>query len=65
MRKGVYTIEAAVWVSLLLFIFMVGILAGLHLYQETVQQEISEDVSNFWAVESFYLKNGIEGVLDD
>ncbi len=65
MKKGVYTIEAAVWVSLLLSIFMIGILSGLHLYQEAAQQEISEDIADFQAVESFYLRNGIEGVWND
>ena len=63
MRKGVYTIEAAVWVSMLLMLFMVAIQGGLDLYSEIVQEEVSESLQEFWAVNSFYLRNGIEGVL--
>ena len=65
MNKAVYTIEAAVWVSMLLFIFMMAIQGGLDLYSEIVQEDISEEVQDFWAVNSFYIKNGIEGVFND
>ncbi len=65
MNRGVYTIEAAIWVSLLLFIFMAAIGTGLTLYKEATQQEVSTDVEDYWAVSAFYTKNGIEEVLDD
>ncbi len=65
MNKAVYTIEAAVWVSVLLFVFMVAIQGGLDLYSEIANGSVSESVQEFWAVDSFYLKEGIEGVLND
>ncbi len=65
MNKAVYTIEAAVWVCMLLFIFMMAIQGGLDLYSEIVQEDISDEVQEFWAVNSFYIKNGIEGVFND
>ncbi|MCC8168656.1 MAG: hypothetical protein LIO37_04875 [Clostridiales bacterium] len=63
MRKGVYTIEAAIWTSMLLMIFMVGIQCGLDLYSEIAEAEVSESVQEYWAVNSFYYKSLIADII--
>jgi hypothetical protein len=54
MQKGSFTIEAIIWISLILCI-MVGVLQeGISFYGECVKEEISEDVKEWDAVSKFY-----------
>ena len=54
MQKGSFTIEAIIWIPLILCI-MVGVLQeGISFYEECVKAEISEDVKEWDAVSKFY-----------
>ena len=54
MQKGSFTIEAIIWIPLILCI-MVGVLKeGISFYEECVKAEISEDVKEWDAVSKFY-----------
>lgn len=54
MQKGSFTIEALIWIPLILCI-MIGILhEGISFYEECVQEEISQDIREWDAVSKFY-----------
>jgi hypothetical protein len=54
MQKGSFTIEALIWIPLILCI-TIGILSeGIAFYEECVKEEISEDVKEWDGVSKFY-----------
>lgn len=52
--KGSYTVEAAVVVSLFLFVIAGAMQIGIHLLEEVRSECEQEQNIEFWAVEDFY-----------
>lgn len=65
MKKGSYTLEAAIWIPFLMFIYWGSIQGGLSLYQEISKQELSRNLEAFWAVDTFYLENGWKEIINE
>lgn len=61
MLKGSYTIEAAVWVSILFFVFLTAIGEGVRLCQECKAQETIV----FDAVGDFYRKSSCKNMMQE
>lgn len=54
MQKGSFTVEAVIWIPLILCI-MLGILQeGIQFYKESAEKEISEDIKEWDGVSAFY-----------
>lgn len=54
MQKASFTIEAVIWIPLILCM-MVGVLKeGINFYKVCVESEVSEEVENWDAVARFY-----------
>lgn len=62
MRKGSYTIEAAILVPLLILVMARAVISAAELYKEIERQEA---VADFWAVDRFYMVQGVKEVLND
>lgn len=54
MQKGSFTIEAVIWIPLMLCMILGVLQEGIQLYKESVEREISEEVSNWDGVSRFY-----------
>lgn len=54
MQKGSFTVEAVIWIPLMLFMMMSVLQQGIQLYKESVQKEISKEVSDWDGVARFY-----------
>lgn len=63
MKKGSFTIEAAVLVPLLLLIFMMAMQIAIHLYQEACTSADNYLSDQMWVVETFYKDDVIGGYL--
>ena len=60
MQKGSFTIEAVIWIPLMLFV-MVGVLQeGIHFYKVCAEQESSEKIQNWDSVSGFYNSWGVK-----
>ena len=68
-QKGSYTIEAAVWVSLYLFMIAMTLKTGITLFSEIVTTGYHEKLQNMDMVQEFYnyqiLEEIIQEVTDD
>ena len=64
-RRGSYTIEAAIWVSLCTLLYAGCIHSGIDLYWEAVDRKSPEKLEQFWAVQKFYREKGWKEILDD
>lgn len=64
MKKGSYTIEAAILVPFLMMIMAGAVTCGVDLYTDIAKQKEQEE-ADFWAVDKFYMVQGIKEVLDD
>lgn len=54
MEKGSFTIEAVIWIPLILCMIISILQEGIQFYKESVEQELSEEVSNWDGVSRFY-----------
>lgn len=61
--KGSYTVEAAVVVTLYLFVIAGAMQIGIHLFEEVQSECAQEQNSEFWAVEDFYHYQMWKGVV--
>lgn len=64
-RRGSYTVEAAIWVPILVIMFAVGIHIGLNLYEEIGNQKEQQIVVELWEVKDFYKNQWIGEWTDD
>jgi hypothetical protein len=68
-QKGSYTIEAAVWVSLLLMMIAMALKSGIFIFTEIVNQGQNEKLQKIDIVQEFYnyqiLEEIIQEVTDD
>ena len=68
-QKGSYTIEAAVWVSLLLMMIAMALKSGIFIYTEIVNKGQNEKLQKIDIVQEFYnyqiLEEIIQEVTDD
>ena len=54
LQKGSFTIEAVLWIPLLLSVMLGALQQGILFYQEFANREISDEVKNWDAVSVFY-----------
>lgn len=52
--KGSFTLEAAIWVPMLLLIYATVIKTGINLYVEVREQKECEAQKDMWMVDDFY-----------
>lgn len=64
-RRGSYTVEAAVWIPVLVFLFVAGIRIGLYLYEEINSQKEQQIAIELWEVKDFYKNQWIGELTDD
>ncbi len=64
-HKGSYTIEAAVWVPLLLTVILLSLETGIKLYQEVVNWTYSEKTESLHIVREFYNYQVLEEVVQE
>ena len=53
-RKASYTIEAAIYIPIILFMMANALKIGLNFFQESRQYEVNKKLEEFSAVEEFY-----------
>ena len=53
-HKGSYTIEAAVWIPLLMLVVLLSLQTGIKLYQEVAYRTYSEKLKSLNIVQEFY-----------
>lgn len=54
MQKGSFTIEAVIWIPLMLYMMLAVLQEGIQFYKESAEKEISKDVSEWNGVARFY-----------
>lgn len=65
MQRGSFTVEAVIWIPLILSM-MIGVLyEGIHFYNICVQHETSEQVKNWDSVSRFYDLWGIKELEEE
>jgi hypothetical protein len=64
MKKGSYTIEAAIFVPILLFMFVAAMNTAIHLYQEIRDGQPEYYSETLWVVDTFYHWEMAGGLLD-
>jgi hypothetical protein len=63
MRKGSYTVEAAIVVPIVLFVFVKAMEMGISLYQEIRDGEPEYFQNDTWVVDTFYKQDFAGGLL--
>lgn len=63
LKKGSYTVEAAILIPIYLFIMVGTIQIAISLYNEIKENSEVERVQKIWAVEEFYRNELIEELL--
>ena len=64
MQKGSYTVEAALTMPILIFIFVIAMKLGISLYQEASENTAKNSSDDLWVVEIFYKDDFVGGFLD-
>lgn len=68
-QKGGFTIEAAIWVPVMIFLIMNVVQLGIHFFEESINREISVRLQKINIVQEFYnyqiLGEIGEEILDD
>lgn len=54
MQKGSFTIEAVIWIPLMLYMMLAVLQEGIQFYKESAEKEISKDISEWNGVARFY-----------
>ena len=62
--RGSYTVEAAIWVPVFLFVVMLAMKAGLVLYQEIRKDDSHESLVQMWEAGDFYRAEWLEEIAD-
>lgn len=63
LKKGSYTVEAAIFVSMLILIFMIAMKFAIGLYQEVSAGQPEYFQENLWVVDTFYEQEITGGLL--
>lgn len=64
-HKGSYTIEAAVWVPLLMLTVLLSLETGIKLYQEIRNRKYSEKIESLDILQEFYNYQVLEEVVQE
>jgi hypothetical protein len=64
LKKGSYTVEAAIFVSMLILIFMIAMKFAIGLYQEVCAGQPEYFQENLWVVDTFYEQEITGGLLN-
>ena len=64
-QKGSYTIEAAVWVPLMIMVLVLALKIGMSLYQEIGNQDIQQKLQRLDVVQEFYNYQVMEEILEE
>lgn len=64
-HKGSYTIEAAVWVPLLMLTVLLSLETGIKLYQEIRNHKYSEKIESLDILQEFYNYQVLEEVVQE
>ena len=64
-QKGSYTIEAAVWVPLLLMVVFTSLEMGLDFYQEIKNMTYSQKTQSLDIVQEFYNYQVLEEIIQE
>ena len=59
MHKGSFTIEAAIYVPMVLFLIMYVLTSGIFFFQEARLREMPEDIAELDIVQEFYVYQAI------
>ena len=65
MQKGSFTIEASVYVSMIMMIMMITIRSGIAFYQESVNREEYGGLKRINVVSEFYIYKMIEEIGEE
>lgn len=63
--KGSFTVEAAVWIPMLIMIYATVIKTGINLYIEIREQKEQEAQKDMWLVDDFYKYQLVKEVMHD
>jgi hypothetical protein len=63
LKKGSYTVEAAIAVPILIFTFVIAMKIGISLYQEIRDGEPDYFNDDVWVVDTFYKQELAGGLL--
>lgn len=64
-QKGSYTIEAAVYVPMIMFLILVTIRGGISFYRESKNREVYEGLITMDAVSEFYTYQMIQDMGEE
>lgn len=65
MIKGSYTIEASVYVPMMIFLILIVLRGGIKFYQDIKTLEVYEGLTTMDAVEEFYTYQVLEEIGED